>query len=50
MIYINGENYTIDQLREGYEIITGIAPNDEIYGQPLTDEQIIEYMTEALKE
>lgn len=47
---IYGELYNINQLREGYKIITGISYDDEIYDRPLTDEEIYEYLLDALKE
>lgn len=41
---INQEEYTIEELRKGYAIITGLDNGDE-----MTDEQIIEYMTRELE-
>ena len=48
---VYGEYYTIEQLREGYETITGIVYNDlKCYEKPLTDEEIYHYLLEALAE
>ena len=48
---LNGEEYTIEELRKGYEIITGIAYDDlTCYDKPLTDEEIYNYLKEALEE
>lgn len=44
-----GTLYTIEELRAGYEIITGIPYNDTTYDKPLTDEEIYNYLLEALK-
>lgn len=48
---LNGEEYTIEELRKGYEIITGIAYDDlTCYDKPLTDEEIYNYLKETLEE
>lgn len=47
---IDGKEYTIEELREGYETITGITYDDEIYGKPLTDEEIYQYLLDASKD
>lgn len=48
---IYGELYTIEELREGYETITGIAYDDlTCYDKPLTDEEIYNYLLDAMKE
>ena len=49
--YLDGEEYTIEELREGYETITGIAYDDlTCYDKPLTDEEIYNYLKETLEE
>lgn len=48
---LDGKEYTIEELREGYETITGIAYDDlTCYDKPLTDEEIYNYLKEALEE
>ncbi len=48
---VYGEMYTVEELREGYETITGIAYDDlTCYDKPLTDEEIYAYMLDALRE
>lgn len=47
---IDGKEYTIEELREGYETITGISYDDEIYEKPLTDEEIYQYLLDTLKD
>ena len=50
MYNIYGKQYDTNGLREGYETITGIAYDNEIYTKPLTDEEIYQYLLDALKE
>lgn len=48
---VYGKMYTIEELREGYETITGIAYDDlTCYEKPLSDEEVYEYMLETLRE
>ena len=44
-LYIDGDWHFINDLREGYRIITGLDNDDE-----MTDEEVKEYMREAMKE
>ena len=46
-----GKIYTLEELRKGYKIITGIAYDDlSCYDRPLTDNEIYFYLLEALAE
>lgn len=44
-LYIDGKWYFINDLREGYRIITGLDNDNE-----MTDEEVKEYMQETMKE
>lgn len=44
-VTIDGKEYSVDELREGYRVITGLDNDDE-----LTDIEICEYMLSALME
>ena len=42
---INGENFTIDQLREGYRVFSDLDNDAEI---TVSDEEICDFMEDAL--
>ena len=44
-VTIDGKEYSVDELREGYRVITGLDNDDEF-----TDIEICEYMLNALME